>query len=159
MSRKNNLGGVVHTYQKYDPGNSRTRPRPQPDLVSPAFEHAADVWPVPRADGRGIVPAIELDPSQIANLGPSIDFLRGLLEDRKRKILEKYETQSVVKKADKVYHKSAQRAEPPKPLRGIFKRATEEQQIYLLERLYYQVGDDTDRFAGQLVPSHRALGK
>ncbi|MEZ6151750.1 MAG: VWA domain-containing protein [Pirellulaceae bacterium] len=158
MSRKNNLGGVVHTYQKYDPGKFPNPTTPQPDLVSPAFEHALMYGQYRELTEEELSRAIELDPSQIANLGPSIDFLRGLLEDRKRKILEKYETQSVVKKADKVYHKSAQRAEPPKPLRGIFKRATEEQQIYLLERLYYQVGDDTDRFAGQLVQVIEHLG-
>ncbi len=158
MSRKNNLGGVVHTYQKYDPGKFPNPTTPQPDLVSPAFEHALMYGQYRELTEEELSRAIELDPSQIANLGPSIDFLRGLLEDRKRKILEKYETQAVVKKADKVYHKSAQRAEPPKPLRGIFKRATEEQQIYLLERLYYQVGDDTDRFAGQLVQVIEHLG-
>ncbi len=31
--------------------------------------------------------AIHLDPEQIAGLGPSIDYLRAMLEDRKRKIL------------------------------------------------------------------------
>lgn len=158
MSRKNNLGGVVHTYQKYDPGKFPSPTTPPPDLVSPAFEHALMYGQYRELTEEELSRAIELDPSQIANLGPSIDFLRGLLEDRKRKILEKYETQSVVKKADKVYHKSTQRAEPPKPLRGIFKRATEEQQIYLLERIYYQVGDDTDRFAGQLVQVIEHLG-
>ncbi len=158
MSRKNNLGGVVHTYQKYDPGKFPSPNTPPPDLVSPAFEHALMYGNYRELTEEELSRAIELDPSQIANLGPSIDFLRALLEDRKRKILEKYETQSVVKKADKAYHKSAQRAEPPKQLRGIFKRAIDEQQIYLLERIYYQVGDDTDRFAGQLVQVIEHLG-
>lgn len=158
MSRKNNLGGVVHTYQKYDPGKFPSPTAPAIDLVSPAFEHALMYGHYRELTEDELSRAIELDPSQIANLGPSIDFLRGLLEDRKRKILEKYESQSVVKKADKAYHKSAQRAEPPKPLRGIFKRAIDEQQIYLLERIYYQVGDDTDRFAGQLVQVIEHLG-
>ena len=158
MSHKNNLGGVVHTYQKYDPGKFPSPNTPPPDLVSPAFEHALMYGQYRELTEEELSRAIELDPSQIANLGPSIDFLRGLLEDRKRKILEKYETPSVVKKADKAYHKSTQRAEPPKQLRGIFKRATEEQQIYLLERIYYQVGDDTDRFAGQLVQVIEHLG-
>lgn len=158
MSRKNNLGGVVHTYQKYDPGKFPSPTTPPPDLVSPAFEHALMYGQYRELTEEELSRAIELDPSQIANLGPSIDFLRGLLEDRKRKILEKYETVSVVKKADKAYRKSAQRADPPKQLRGIFKRATEEQQIYLLERIYYQVGDDTDRFAGQLVQVIEHLG-
>ena len=39
--------------------------------------------------------AIRLDPSQIAGLGPSLDALMAMLEERKRKILAKYETESV----------------------------------------------------------------
>ena len=158
MPRKNKLGGVVHTYQKYDPGKFPSPTTPPPDLVSPAFEHALMYGQYRELTEEELARAIELDPSQIANLGPSIDFLRALLEERKRKILEKYETQSVVKKADNAYYKSAQRAAPPKQLRGIFKRAIDEQQIYLLERIYYQVGDDTDRFAGQLVQVIEHLG-
>ena len=33
------LGGVIHTYQKYDPANVPSPSVPAPDLVSPAFEH------------------------------------------------------------------------------------------------------------------------
>ncbi len=40
VSRKSSLGGVVHTYQKYDPGKFPSPTQPPPDLVSPAFEHA-----------------------------------------------------------------------------------------------------------------------
>ncbi len=151
MARKSNLGGVIHTYQKYDPAKFPSPTTPPPDLVSPAFEHALMYGQYRELTEEELARAIELDPSQLANLGPSIDYLRALLEDRKRKILEKYETHSVVKKADKAFDKSAQRAEPPKQLRGIYKRAVDEHQIYLLERLYFRVGDDTDRFAGQLV--------
>ncbi len=33
------LGGVIHTYQKFDPRNFPSPTQPPPDLVSPAFEH------------------------------------------------------------------------------------------------------------------------
>jgi uncharacterized protein with von Willebrand factor type A (vWA) domain len=158
MAHKSRLGGIVHTYQKYDPAKFPSPTAPPPDLVSPAFEHALMYGQHRELTEEELARAIELDPSQIANLGPSIDFLRQLLEERKRKILEKYETHSVVKKADKIYEKSARQVEPPKQLRGIYKRAIDEQQIYLLERIYYQVGDDTDRFAGQLVKVIESLG-
>ncbi len=36
--------------------------------------------------------AIRIDPGQIAGFGPSIDALIAMLLERKRKILEKYET-------------------------------------------------------------------
>ncbi len=158
MARKSNLGGVVHTYQRYDPGNFPSPTQPPPDLVSPAFEHALMYGNYRELTEEELARAIELDPSQIAGLGPSIDFLKAMLEERKRKILEKYETDSVEKKAKKVFEKSAARAEPPKELRGVFKKAVADQQIYLLERMYYQVGDDTSRFAGQLVSLIEDLG-
>ena len=39
-ARRTTLGGVVHTYQKYDPGKFPSPTAPPPDLVSHAFEHA-----------------------------------------------------------------------------------------------------------------------
>ena len=39
MSNPNRLGGVIHTYQKYDPAKFPSPTQPPPDLVSPAFEH------------------------------------------------------------------------------------------------------------------------
>ena len=102
--------------------------------------------------------AIELDPSQIAGLGPSIDYLREMLEERKRKILAKYETQWALNKAQKVFEKNARRTEPPKKMRSVYSQAIQDEQIYLLERIYYQIGDDTNRFAAQLVHVIDSLG-
>ncbi len=53
--------------------------------------------------------AIRLDPSQIAGLGPSLDMLRAMLEERKRKILETYEARTVQKKARKAFHHCRQK--------------------------------------------------
>ena len=39
MSTCDSLGGVIHTYQKFDPVNFPSPTAPPPDLVSPAFEH------------------------------------------------------------------------------------------------------------------------
>ena len=36
---KRRLGGMIHTYQKYDPQSIPSPNQPPPDLVSPAFEH------------------------------------------------------------------------------------------------------------------------
>jgi uncharacterized protein with von Willebrand factor type A (vWA) domain len=155
---KSTLGGIVQTYQRYDPVKFPGPTQPPPDLVSPAFEHALMYGRYRELTEEELARAVEIDPSQIAGLGPSIDFLRAMLEERKRKILEKYETAAVQKKAKQVFEKSAARADPPKQLRNIYKRAVADQQIYLLERLYYQVGDDTDRFAGQLVSVIEDLG-
>ncbi len=159
MPRKNRLGGVVHTYQKYDPVAFPSPTQPPPDLVSHAFEHALMYGRYRELTEEELARAVQLDPSQIAGLGPSIDYLRAMLEERKRKILARYETDAVEKKAAKAFENSAKRASPPKELKGIYNRAVQEEQIYLLERIYYQVGDDTDRFSAQLVHIIERLGE
>ena len=150
-TRKSNLGGVVHTYQKYDPGKFPSPTSPPPEFVSHAFEHAMMYGSYRELTEEELARAVELDPSQIAGLGPSIEHLRALLEERKRKILEKYETHTVEKKATKAFEKNSKRAQPPKRIKGLYEQAIKHEQIYLLERIYYQVGDDTDSFARQLV--------
>ena len=151
MATKRTLGGVVHTYQRYNPADFPSPTQPPPDLVSTAFEHALMHGGYRELTEEELARAVRLDPSQIAGLGPSLDMLRAMLEERKRKILEKYETQSVQKLADSAFHKRAARAKPPQDLRKQFKQATAEYQIYLLERLYYRLGDDTHPFAHELV--------
>jgi uncharacterized protein with von Willebrand factor type A (vWA) domain len=158
MSKKSQLGGVVHTYQKYDPGKFPSPTQPPPDLVSHAFEHALMYGQYRELTEEELARAVTLDPSQIASLGPSIEYLKQLLEERKRKILETYEADSVERKARKVFTRSAQKARPPKNVRDLFHRSVQERQIYLLERIYYMIGDDTDPFAGELVGLIEHLG-
>ncbi len=150
-SRKSKLGGVVHTYQKYDPGKFPSPTQPPPDLVTHAFEHALMYGEYRELTEEELARAIQLDPEQLANLGPSIDYLKQLLEQRKRKILETYETRTLLSYAIQVFQKSASRIKPPPALRTIFHRAVKERQIYLLERIYYETGDDTSELAGQVV--------
>ena len=39
MRSADRLGGIIHTYQKYDPKDFPSPTRPPPDMVSGAFEH------------------------------------------------------------------------------------------------------------------------
>lgn len=151
MTTKRTLGGVVHTYQRYNPADFPSPTQPPPDLVSAAFDHALMYGNYKELTEEELARAVRLDPSQIAGLGPSLDMLRALLEERKRKILEKYETPTVQKAAEKAFNKRVARARPPQELRQAFQQATGEQQIYLLERLYYRLSDDTHPFASELV--------
>ncbi len=153
------LGGVVHTYQKYNPAEFPSPTQPPPDFVSPAFEHALMYGRYRELSEEELARAVKLDPSQIAGLGPSLDYLRAMLEERKRRILEKYETDHAVKLANRALEKTARRATPPEKMRSVFKQAVAEQQLYLLERIYYAIGDDTDRFAGQLVHVIARMGE
>src|SRR6266436_5960032 len=107
MPNRNTLGGIIHTYQKYDPINLPAPTQPPPDLVSPALEHMLMFGDARRLTDEELARAIHLDPRQIAGLGPSLDALMAMLLERKRKILATYETERVQAEARKVYHAHA----------------------------------------------------
>src|SRR4051812_39091083 len=158
MANKQTLGGIIHTYQKYDPVNLPAPTQPPPDLVSPAMEHMLMFGDARRLTDEELARAIRLDPSQIAGLGPSIDALLAMLLERKRKILEKYETQSVQGTARKEFQKAANKVEPPPKLRERFKQAVVEEQLRDLENLWYSADDERSKFARQLVQLVEHLG-
>ena len=95
MSTRDSLGGIIHTYQKYDPAEFPSPTTPPPDLVSPAFDHLLTYGNMRRLTPEELANAVHLDPSQIRGLGPSIEALQQILEERKRRILETYETDKV----------------------------------------------------------------
>src|SRR5204862_3750187 len=102
--------------------------------------------------------AIHLDASQIAGLGPSLNALKEMLLERKRKILEAYETKAVQKSAATAYRDAATRVKPPGKLRKDFDRAVKDEQLADLESLYFRAGDDSSPFAQALVPLVERLG-
>jgi len=152
-------GGVIHTYQKYDPVRFPPASRLAPDLVSPLFEHmlfTGSSHPISEAD---LANAVEIDPSQITGLGPSIDALLELLRQRRARILATYETESAVNEAAKRYRDfRAMMAPPPKHAR-FFERAFREEQLHDLERLWYQQRDEHSRFARDLLALSERLGE
>ncbi|MCA9267373.1 MAG: VWA domain-containing protein [Planctomycetales bacterium] len=153
------IGGVIHTYQKYDAMKLPGPRRPPPDLVSPAFEHMLMYGRMRRLTEEELARAVRLDASQIQGLGPSIDALVAMLLERKRKILEKYESQSVEKQVRDAYVDAGRRITPPKKLRQRFDQAFREEQIHELERVWYAAGDDTSKFARQIVQLVERLGE
>src|SRR5438093_12559686 len=106
---KQTPGGIVHTYQKYDPVNFPSPTAPPPDLVSPLFDHLLAYGDTDEFTEEQLAKAIHLDPSQIAGLGPSLQALKEMLLERKRKILATYETKAVVKEAAEAFHDAAKR--------------------------------------------------
>ena len=144
-------GGIIHAYQKFDPASFPSPTQPPPDMVSPAMEHALMYGSFRELTEEELARAVRLDPSQIAGLGPSLDMLRAMLEERKRKILEKYETQSVQKKARKAFQKTSQNLRVPKELEDRYRRAVREEQPYEVERLWYRAGDDAGDLARGLL--------
>jgi uncharacterized protein with von Willebrand factor type A (vWA) domain len=158
MPNRNSLGGIIHTYQKYDPVNLPAPTQPPPDLVSPALEHMLMFGDARRLTDEELARAVRLDPSQIAGMGPSLDALLAMLLERKRKILEKYETQSVQGLARKEYQKAGAKIDPPAKLREPFKRAFQQEQLRDLETLWYSADDERSKFARQLVQLVENLG-
>lgn len=140
-------GGVIHSYQKYDPVQFPSPTQPPPDLVSPAFEQALMYGKYRELTEEELANAVRLDASQIVGLGPSLDMLRAMLEERKRKILETYETRGVQKKARKSFHNASKNLRVPKKLEPTYRRAINQEQPYLMESLWYQAGDDAGELA------------
>jgi uncharacterized protein with von Willebrand factor type A (vWA) domain len=103
--------------------------------------------------------AIRLDPSQFQNMGPSIDMIRAILLERKRRILATYETDSVQASARKAFKKSAKSGpKPPDRLRKVYQIAIDEEQIIDLEQIWYHTGDDNSPFASHIVTLIQRLG-
>src|SRR6516165_6369672 len=99
MSNRDRLGGIIHTYQKYDPVEFPSPTAPPPDLVSPAFEHLLYYGSMRRLTEEELARAVRIDPSQIRGLGPSTEGRMEMIRQRKRKILEMYETEQVQNEA------------------------------------------------------------
>ncbi len=158
MASRHTLGGVIHAYQQYDPKRFPSPTQPAPDLVSSAFEHMLMFGDRRELTPEELARAIRIDPSQIAGLGPSIDALLAILRERKRKILERFETEKVQKKAAKEFAERAADVRPPRNLRERFRQAVAREQIRDLERLWYAAGDDNSPFARDLLPLIEALG-
>src|SRR6202035_5709628 len=83
MPSKHPFGGVIHTYQKFDPVEFPSPTAPPPDLVSPAFEHLLHYGSMRRLTEEELARAVHLDPSQIRGLGPSLEALMEMLRQRK----------------------------------------------------------------------------
>jgi uncharacterized protein with von Willebrand factor type A (vWA) domain len=75
-----------------------------------------------------------------------------MLEEKKRKLLERYETDSVQKTAAHEFRKTARSVKPPEKLKKRYERAVAEEQIADFETLYYAAGDDRSRFGRDLMP-------
>ncbi len=159
MQKRSDIGGIIHVYQKFNPMEFPSPlAEPNADLVSNAFEHALAYGSYRELTEEELAKAIELDPSQIAGLGPSIDALRAMLLERKRKILETYQVDGLDKKASDHFEKLAKRTRPPAKLKGLYDRAIRQSQIYLLEQIWYQADRSDPDFAQGVLKTMEALG-
>ena len=153
------LGGIVHTYQQYDPVNFPPPSQTPPDVVSPAFEHMLHWGSMRELTEDELANAIRLDPGQFQGLGPSLEALIALLEERRRRILAKYETDSVLQLSDQGYKECAAVIRAPPEFRKQLYRTVRAEQLYQLEILWYQAERSHPTFAVRLLQLMETLGE
>jgi uncharacterized protein with von Willebrand factor type A (vWA) domain len=158
-SDRNHLGGIIHTYQKYDPIEFPSPSAEPPDVVSPAFEHLLFYGNMRELTEDELARAVHLDPSQIKGFGPSLEALMEMLRERKRRILETYETDTVQNEARVHYENQAQAVKPPAKLARRYQQAVREEQLRDLETLWYASGDERGPFARDLMRLIERLGE
>ncbi len=159
MNATDRLGGVIHTYQKFNPVDFPSPTAPPPDMVSPAMEHLLHYGNTRRLTAEELARAIRIDPSQIRGLGASLEALMEMLRQRKKKILETYETGKVQNEVRQNYQDQAGDMKPPAKIAKAFQKAVREEQLYDLENLWYRAGDEHGPFAKQLLHLTERLGE
>lgn len=150
-------GGIIHTYRGYDPQRFPLPASSPPDIITPALDHMLAYGSLDHLTEEQLAEAIEIDPSQIQGLGPSLGSLIARLEERKRKILATYETEKVQHQAQENYQDYARRTRPPATHRARYWHAVKDEQIAELERLWYRTEQRSD-FGRHLVHLMEHLG-
>jgi uncharacterized protein with von Willebrand factor type A (vWA) domain len=151
------IGGVIHTYQKYNPTEFPSPTSEQSDLVSTAFEYALAYGDVRQLTDEELARAVHIDPNEIGGLGASIDMLLAMLEERKRKILETYSSDGLVESANKQLEKNLKSTVPPSKFKLDFQKAVRSKQLYMLEQLWWRADDDDPNFAKQVLKTMETL--
>ncbi len=157
-ARKLPQGGVIHTYQQYDPVRMPSPRSEGPDLVSPVFEHMLTWGSMRELSEEELANAVRLSPDQFAGLGPSLAALIQMLRERRAKILSTWETRTVSKKAERAVNDLARKTSPPGQLAKTFWKAVRAEQIYLLEDLWYRAERRSPEFASRLPQLIEAMG-
>ena len=152
-------GGIIHSYQKYDPGRFPSPTQPPPDLVSGVFDDLMAFGRSAELTPEQLARAIRIDPSQISGLGPSLDALIAMLLERKRKILAKYQTQSVLDEVRDAFKQAAHKTNAPSGLRKRLDAAIQRELIPDLEKIWFAAGDDHSPFAQQMLQLMQRLGE
>src|SRR5689334_20900171 len=114
------LCGFIHTYQKFHPMNLPSPTAPPPDVVSQDLDRMLYYGSTRRLTEEELARAVRLDPNQLRDNGPNLEWLKAILLERKRKILSTYETDHVQKDAHDQFHDRAAQMDPPGKLRRRF---------------------------------------
>jgi uncharacterized protein with von Willebrand factor type A (vWA) domain len=146
-ARPQPLGGVVQSYLGYDPLRfGSAQPADASGAARGALEHMLHSGSMRRFSEEDLANAIEIDPSQIAGLGPSIDALIAMLEERRRAILDRYDPSRAVESARDAFRDAAQSVgdrPDDSPIARALHRAIVGEQLRDLERLWYRLPENS----------------
>jgi len=151
--------GLVHAYLGYDPKNFPSPTAPPPDVAGAAFDYAMHYGDLDGLTEEQLANAIKIDASQIQGLGPSLNALIAMLEERKARLLSTYETDAARQAAEKAYHDQAATIEPKKEQRDMLAKAVREEQVRDLERLWYMQKNEHSPVSRGLIKLIERLGE
>ena len=139
------LGGVVHTYLRYDPLEfpPPSAPMQGGDAADAMLDHLLMYGSRRRFTERELADAIRLDPSQIAGFGPSLEAIRAMLEARKRRILERYDPLPAEDAAHEAYSAAARAVNVPDDLAPKMRPLLDAGQLAQIERLHRRITDQS----------------
>lgn len=152
-------GGVIHTYQKYDPVNFPSPTAEPPDMASAAMEHMLANGDMEEFTEEELANAIEIDPSQIQGFMFGINNIMQRLRERKAKILATYETDHVQRLAKQQYQEESRKGKAPGKLAKDYQSAVNEEQLAALEDIYFPASKLDKEFAKHLVKLSDVLGQ
>lgn len=152
-------GGVIHTYQKYDPVNFPSPTAEPPDMASAAMEHMLTYGDMHEFTEEELANAIEIEPNQIAGFLFGIDNIMQRLRERKAKILATYETDHVQRLAQQQYKDEGRKGNVPGKFAKQYQQAVKEEQLADLEELYFPASKVDKDFAKHLVKLADVLGQ
>jgi len=153
------LGGVVHAYQKYDPQRLPGPRDVQPDAAGAAMEHLLHHGSLRNLTPEQLANAVKIDPSQIAGLGPSLEAIKALLEERKRKILATYETSNALKEATRAVVQHSQGVRVEGRMGDKFMLAAQGRQLRALRALWYEAEREDPALAAAILRVMEAAGE
>jgi uncharacterized protein with von Willebrand factor type A (vWA) domain len=153
------LGGVVHAYQKYDPQRLPGPRDVQPDAAGAAMEHLLHYGSLRNLTPEQLANAVKIDPSQIAGLGPSLEAIKALLEERKRKILATYETSNALKEATRAVAAQSHGVRAEGRMAHKFALAAQGRQLRSLRALWYEAEREDPALAAAILRVMEAVGE
>ena len=138
IESRNRLGGIIHTYQKYNPPDFPSPTRRRPIWSPAAFEHMLAFGSIRELTEEELARAMHLDPSQIAGLGPSLESLMEMLRERKTEDSGDLRDRQGASTTPPTPFTISAQDESAGRLAERFRRAVHQEQLYDLERVWYQ---------------------